>query len=192
MASNARCPSLEQDLAQPALVGALRRDVRDLDRLARHGQAARSAPSPFGVRVARKLREQLVRRHCASRAARTPRPPRRTRRSRPPSSPESWTARATMVVRTVSRSSVELTARPTSPSAVSCSTERVSSAVRASSSLNSRTFSIAMTAWSAKVCRSPSRYRRTARAGAGSPGWRRSASPSRSIGTVTTLRSPTR
>ena len=38
----------------------------------------------------------------------------------------------TIVSSTVSRSRVELTARPTSPSAVSCSTERVSSAVRAS------------------------------------------------------------
>src|SRR5262245_24864080 len=53
--------------------------------------------------------------------------------------------------RTVSRSRVELTARPTSPRAVSCPTERVRSLVRASNSLNKRTFSIAMTAWSAKV-----------------------------------------
>ena len=64
----------------------------------------------------------------------------------PPLVPESWTARATIVASTVGRSSVELTARPTSLKAVSCSTERVSSAVRARSSLNSRTFSIAMTA----------------------------------------------
>ncbi len=54
---------------------------------------------------------------------------------------------------TVSRSSVELTAWPTSPSALSSPTERVSWAVRASSSVNRRTFSIAMTAWSAKVCK---------------------------------------
>ena len=40
-----------------------------------------------------------------------------------------------MVCSTVSRSSVELRARPTSPSAVSSSTERVSSAVRACSSV---------------------------------------------------------
>ena len=45
---------------------------------------------------------------------------------------------------------VELTAWATSPSARSSSTERASSVVRASSSLNRRTFSIAMTAWSAK------------------------------------------
>ena len=43
----------------------------------------------------------------------------------PPSSPDSSTARVTMVVSTVSRSSEEQTACPTSPSAVSCPTERV-------------------------------------------------------------------
>jgi hypothetical protein len=48
-------------------------------------------------------------------------------------------------------SSVELTARLTSPSAVNCSTDWVSSPVRACSSLKRRTFSMAMTAWSAKV-----------------------------------------
>ena len=37
--------------------------------------------------------------------------------------PDSWTARATMVASTVGRSRVELTARPTSPSAWSSSTE---------------------------------------------------------------------
>ena len=47
---------------------------------------------------------------------------------------------------TVSTSSVELTAWLTSPSAVSFSTDRVSSPVRACSSLNRRTFSMAMTA----------------------------------------------
>ena len=72
----------------------------------------------------------------------------------PPSNPDRWTARETMVVSTVSRSSVELTARPTSPSAVSFSTDCVSSAVRVCSSVNRRTFSMAMTAWSAKVSRS--------------------------------------
>ncbi len=69
----------------------------------------------------------------------------------PPSMPASCVARETMVDSTVSRSSVELTAWPTSPSALSSPTDRVSSVVRASSSLNSRTFSIAMTACSAKV-----------------------------------------
>ncbi len=60
--------------------------------------------------------------------------------------PVSCVARDTMVERTVSRSSVELTACPTSPSARSSPTDRVSAAVRACSSLNSRTFSMAMTA----------------------------------------------
>ncbi len=69
----------------------------------------------------------------------------------PPSRPVSCTARLTMVCRTVSRSSVELIACPTSPSAVSCPTDLVSASVRDCNSLNSRTFSIAITAWSAKV-----------------------------------------
>jgi hypothetical protein len=56
-----------------------------------------------------------------------------------------------MVSSTASRSRVELTAWLTSPRALSSLTERVSSAVRASSSLNSRTFSMAIAAWSAKV-----------------------------------------
>src|SRR5215470_6724154 len=56
-----------------------------------------------------------------------------------------------MVSSTVSTSSVELTARLTSPRAVNCSTDWVSSPVRAFSSVNRRTFSTAMTAWSAKV-----------------------------------------
>jgi len=63
-----------------------------------------------------------------------------------PSALASWLARVTMVSSTVSTSSVELTARLTSPRAVSFSTDWVSSLVRASSSLNSRTFSMAMTA----------------------------------------------
>jgi len=49
-----------------------------------------------------------------------------------------------MVFSTTLRSSVELTARPTSPKAVR-------SRLRTCTSSNSRTFSIAMTAWSAKV-----------------------------------------
>ncbi len=52
-------------------------------------------------------------------------------------------------------SRLELTACPTSPSARSSSTERVSSCVRSCSSWNSRTFSMAITAWSANVSRSP-------------------------------------
>ena len=43
---------------------------------------------------------------------------------------------------------------PTSPKALSSPTERVNSLVRSSNSLNSRTFSMAITAWSAKVLRS--------------------------------------
>src|SRR5215467_974421 len=62
--------------------------------------------------------------------------------------------RSVIVSSTVSRSSVELTAWLTSPSAVNFSTERVSSVVRSCSSLKRRTFSTAMTAWSAKVFRS--------------------------------------
>ena len=51
-----------------------------------------------------------------------------------------------MVTSTVSMSSVELTAWPTSPSARISSTERVSASVRASSSWNTPTFSMAITA----------------------------------------------
>ena len=46
---------------------------------------------------------------------------------------------------------MELTVRLTALRACSSSTDRVSSRVRAWSSWNSRTFSMAMTAWSAKV-----------------------------------------
>ena len=69
----------------------------------------------------------------------------------PPSVPASSLARETIVSSTRSKSNVEEIARPTSPSACSSPTERVSSVVRACSSVKSRTFSIAMTAWSAKV-----------------------------------------
>jgi hypothetical protein len=51
-----------------------------------------------------------------------------------------------MVVSTVSKSSDELTAWTTSLSAVSFSTERVSSRVRPCSSVKRRAFSIAITA----------------------------------------------
>ena len=56
-----------------------------------------------------------------------------------------------MVSSTVFRSSEELTAWLTCPSAFSSATERDSSAVRACTSSNSRVFSMAITAWSAKV-----------------------------------------
>src|SRR5437899_813496 len=81
----------------------------------------------------------------------------------PPSSPDSWTARETIVLNTVSRSSVELTARPTSPNAVSCSTDRVKSCVRACSSVTRRTVSIAMTAWLANLSRTRPHLARRAR-----------------------------
>ena len=64
----------------------------------------------------------------------TPECPGRTRRSPRRRRPESCTARLTIVVRTVGRSSVELTVRLTALSACSSSTDRVSSPVRAWSS----------------------------------------------------------
>src|SRR6516165_2235541 len=69
----------------------------------------------------------------------------------PSSACESCAARLMIVASTVSRSSEELTARSTSSSACSSPTERVSSSVRVCNSSSSRAFSIAMTAWSAKV-----------------------------------------
>jgi hypothetical protein len=74
--------------------------------------------------------------------------------------------------------------------AVCCSSDSVSWALRASSSLNRRTFSMAMTAWSAKVCRSaiwrsekpPDSWRETAMA---PMAW-----PSRRRGTPMVLRRP--
>jgi hypothetical protein len=69
----------------------------------------------------------------------------------PPPLSDIWQAWATMALSTVSRSSKELTAWPTSPSAFSSSTERASSRVLACTSSNSRAFSMAISAWSAKV-----------------------------------------
>src|SRR6516164_4404391 len=69
----------------------------------------------------------------------------------PASVPESCTAFATMVDSTVSRSRVEFTAWDTSPRACNSLTERPSSSVRRRSSSSSRTLSIAIAAWSAKV-----------------------------------------
>jgi hypothetical protein len=66
----------------------------------------------------------------------------------PPSAPESSTARATMVVSTLSRSRLELTAWLISPSASSSSTDRASWRVR-------RTFWIAIWPCAAKVVTSP-------------------------------------
>ena len=120
-------------------------DVRHLDRLLRVREpSGRAFPFPdrrgehrlddLGLKLLGRARGTNTSR-CSSYSKMTP-----------PSVPESCTARATIVVSTVSRSSEELIARPTSPRAVSCSTERVSSCVRACSSLNRRTFSIAITA----------------------------------------------
>ena len=85
---------------------------------------------------------------------------------------------------------LEMTRR-ISPVAVCCSSASVSSRFRASSSVNRRTFSMAMTAWSAKVCE-----QRDLLVGEGPPvslrrrRSRRSALPSRSIGTASTVRKP--
>ena len=72
--------------------------------------------------------------------------------------------------------------------AVCCSRASVSSRFRASSSVNSRTFSIAMTAWSANVCSSAIclsvKGRTTRRATEIAPIGR----PSRIIGTASTVR----
>ena len=105
-----------------------------------------------------------------------------------PSAPASWAARDTIVFSTVSRSRVEVTACPTSPSARSSSTERVSWAVRASSSLNSRTFSIAITAWAAKVVTSLICASENGRAAGRQIVTAPIGIPSRSIGTASTVR----
>src|SRR5499427_5857706 len=72
----------------------------------------------------------------------------------PASVPDSCTALATIVESTVSRSSVEFTACETSLSARSSATDWKSSRERACTSSNSRSFSIAITAWRAKVVNS--------------------------------------
>src|SRR6476646_5132660 len=69
----------------------------------------------------------------------------------PASVPDNCTALATMVDRTVSRSSVEFIVWDTSPNARSSPTERPSSSVRSRNSFSRRAFSMAMTAWAAKV-----------------------------------------
>ena len=74
--------------------------------------------------------------------------------------------------------------------AVCCSSASVRSRLRASSSLNSRTFSMAITAWSANVCSSATARRRNG-PGSGRPtAMAPSARPSRSSGTASTLRNP--
>ncbi len=143
-------PGPEEDVAQAALVGAFP-PMSGTWTGSRVTAMRPGTPSPFRIGVAPRHLESPPRRGCRSRGSGTPRSPRRTRRSSPRRRRRAgWRGRR-WSSSTVSRSSVELTAWPTSPSAVSSSTERVSSAVRACSSLSSRAFSMAMTAWSAKV-----------------------------------------
>jgi hypothetical protein len=97
-------------------------------------------------------------------------------------------ARVTIVWSTVSRSRVELSARLTSPSAVSSSTERVSACVRASNSLKRRTFSMAITAWLAKVLSNSICLSENAPASAPVTVTVPIGVPSYSIGTARTLR----
>ena len=68
------------------------------------------------------------------------------------SASQSWAANSTSVCSTVCRSKVErLMTLSTSAVAVCCCSDSRKSSVRACTSSNSRTFSIAITAWSAKV-----------------------------------------
>ena len=102
-ASTARVPASEQGPAQPALVGAFRRDVRDLDRLSRHRQLADSAFAPTQARRAEQSQTGSSSALSVARGSKTSALPRRTRRSCPRRVPESWTARPTIVVSTVSQ-----------------------------------------------------------------------------------------
>ena len=111
--------------------------------LARGGPARRAA----GRRAAGPCR--------GSRAGGMPIRPRRTRRSSRRWCRPARTACVTIVVSTVGRSSVELTAAPDLAQRPQLAPPSGSArAVRSCSSGNSRTFSIAITAWSAKVCSS--------------------------------------
>ena len=112
-------PVAEPDERVPdaALVGPGLGDVGDLDGLAHLGRAPHE---PFALPERRRPQGLDERRVVVVRwrAARTARRRRRTRRSSSRRAPASWLARETMVSSTVSTSSVELTARLTSPSAV--------------------------------------------------------------------------
>ena len=88
-----------------------------------------TAPSPRRSRVARSNADWLPSALSVARGENSSAPSSYLKIV-PPSVPESWTARPTIVVRTVSRSSEELTARPTSPRAVSW--RRPSGSARAS------------------------------------------------------------
>ena len=72
--------------------------------------------------------------------------------------------------------------------AVCCSSDSVRSRLRASSSLNSRTFSMAITAWSAKVLRSSTCRSVKGRPRSAGRRWRRSGGRPRSIGTPSIVR----
>ena len=142
-ASSARYPDSIRCVPQR---GSRRRrapDVGDLDRLAASRRVRPTAPSPLRIGVASSIGSTSSASRCS--VARGTNSSRglvvlvdRRRRRRPTAGRPARRSSSS----TVSRSSVELTACPTSPSAVSCSTERVSSPVRACSSLNRRTFSI--------------------------------------------------
>src|SRR5262249_43932591 len=86
---------------------------------------------------------------------------------------QSRAADSTRALSTVSRLKVErLMTLSTSAVAVCCSSDSVSSFVRACSASNRRTFSMAITAWSAKVCNSAiclSEKGRTLGGGKGTP-----------------------
>src|SRR6266446_7211336 len=180
-------PGLDQDVAQAVLVGPLGGDVGDLSgRACHHRPPGHALSLPEGTRpcgVSELLLEVLdgaqvqLLGHVIVLVDPAP------LRSR-----ELVGAGDDRGVSTVSRSRVELTARPTSPSARSSSTERPSSAVRTCSSVNRRTLAMAMTAWSAKVfssatwvsVKSPGSALRTWTLPIGCP--------SRSIGTARILR----
>ena len=98
--------------------------------------------------------------------------------------PQSVAAEPTSVSSTAGRSNVErLIAFSTSAVAVCCCSASLSSAVRAWTSSNRRTFSMAMTAWSAKVCDELDlACVETARFGRGRARTRRSAPPRAAAG----------
>ena len=116
--------------------------------------------------------------------------PDRPRRTAPS---HSRTALRTMASNTgwTSVGELEMTRR-ISPVAVCCSSDSVSSRFRASSSWNSRTFSIAITAWSAKVWSSSICLSREGRHLASSDVIAPIGLPSRSMGTARAVRNPAR
>ncbi len=85
-----------------------------------------------------------------------------------------------------------LITRRISAVAVCCSSDSVSSRLRTSSSLNRRTFSIAMTAWLAKVSSSLICFSENGRASVRRIAIVPMGCPSRSRGVATMLRNPNR